>query len=232
MAWDKDVPAGSTKVSASDDLIRANQAAIETAVDQEHAFATGGTQTGRHSFDIDTEANRDAASPAYENGGIFFATDVRSGFDVLQVRDGGTFENVDVEPLDGSSLPTLPRVNAQSKFTVCQFATWETLTIPGSGLVAVDLATSPRKTVTLTKDIGFVNPTNAVTDNATSVIIDLVQDGTGGWAVSWSSNYKSVSGSVQVATGAGERTLISIQQMVGTGTFLVTSIPDWNNTIT
>lgn len=230
MAWDKDVPAGSTKVSASDDLIRANQAAIETAVDQEHAFATGGTQTGRHSFDRDTEANRDAASPAYENGGIFFATDVRSGYHVLQVKDSGTFENVDVNPVDGSSLPTLPRVNAQSRFTVAQFGKWEALTI-SSGNVAVDLSKSARRSLTLTEDVTFTNPTNTIADHATSILVDLSQDGTGGRTISWGSAYRSVTGSVQIATGASEKTLISIQSMTG-GIYIVTTIPDWNNSIT
>jgi hypothetical protein len=47
-AWDKTKPAGSRSLNQVDDDIRANNDAIESALDQDHDFTTGGTQTGKH----------------------------------------------------------------------------------------------------------------------------------------------------------------------------------------
>lgn len=47
-AWDKAKPAGSTPLKTADDQIRANNDAIEAALDQDHDFTTGSTQTGKH----------------------------------------------------------------------------------------------------------------------------------------------------------------------------------------
>lgn len=48
MSFDKTKPAGSTPLKTADDQIRANFEAIETALDADHDFTTGGTQTGKH----------------------------------------------------------------------------------------------------------------------------------------------------------------------------------------
>ena len=47
-AWDKDKPAGNTKLNLVDDAIRANNSALETAIAQDHDFVTSSTQTGKH----------------------------------------------------------------------------------------------------------------------------------------------------------------------------------------
>ena len=48
MAFDKTKPAGTTPLKTSDDQIRSNNEALETAIGQDHDFATGSTQTGKH----------------------------------------------------------------------------------------------------------------------------------------------------------------------------------------
>jgi hypothetical protein len=48
MAFDKNKPAGSTPLNQSDNQIRDNNAALEAAIAQDHDFATGGNQTGKH----------------------------------------------------------------------------------------------------------------------------------------------------------------------------------------
>ncbi len=69
MAWDKTRPDGSiVAVSQADDLIRENNDSLETAMDVEHAFATGGTQTGRHQFGFGTVAARDAIADLLIDG--------------------------------------------------------------------------------------------------------------------------------------------------------------------
>ena len=47
-AFDKDKPASSTSLRNSNPEILANWSALETAMDQDHDFTTGGTQTGTH----------------------------------------------------------------------------------------------------------------------------------------------------------------------------------------
>ena len=47
-AFDKDKPASSTSLRNSNPEILANWSATETALDQDHDFTTGGTQTGTH----------------------------------------------------------------------------------------------------------------------------------------------------------------------------------------
>lgn len=49
-AWDKDLPDGDVALRTGDDDIRTNNTAIETALDQDHDFTTGSTQTGRHNM--------------------------------------------------------------------------------------------------------------------------------------------------------------------------------------
>lgn len=49
-AFDKDKPASSTSLRNSNPEMLANNAALETALDQDHDFTTGSTQTGRHNM--------------------------------------------------------------------------------------------------------------------------------------------------------------------------------------
>ena len=48
MAFDKTKSVGTTSLKTSDDQIRSNNEALETAIGQDHDFATGSTQTGKH----------------------------------------------------------------------------------------------------------------------------------------------------------------------------------------
>lgn len=48
MAFDKNAPASSTSLRASNPQILANWDALETAIGQNHDFATGSTQSGKH----------------------------------------------------------------------------------------------------------------------------------------------------------------------------------------
>ena len=82
MAFDKSLPKGTDKIRDSDDMIRANNAALEDAIGQEHYFITGGDQTGYHKFPFGTTAERPAAGHA---GRIYLNTET------LQVeRDTGS----------------------------------------------------------------------------------------------------------------------------------------------
>lgn len=230
MSWDKTNPGGSTSFAQSDDEIRNNNDAIETAVDAEHRFATGGNQSGRHEFEADTTTNLGGVSDVPDDGWLGWSTDERSGRHTLMTTRSGSVEPADVEPVDGSSNPTLPRVNDRSKFTVCQFAEWEEVT-PGAGTpntLAVDLTGSPLKYATITADTEIQTPTGSISGHGTVVTLDLVMSG-GAWDITFTSNYKAVGGTIVVG-GASTRTRLTLQVMQ-TGGILVSSTPDWNNTI-
>ena len=235
MVWDKVTPIGTSKISAGDNTIRGNNAALETALDEEHAFTTGGVQTGRHTFNIDTEANRGTASPVYQDGGIFLANNVatRTSNLVLQVLDAGVWESVDIEPLDSgdTGLPTLPRVNSQSAFTACQFATFETITT-GAGsprTCAIDLATSPAKYVVAIDDTIISNPTNPLAASSTTVMLEILMDAGAPHTITFGSEYRTPAGISPAidTTATTGRTVLFITQLntAGPVTYLVSSSP-------
>lgn len=77
-AWDKDKPAATTSLRQSNPEMLENQSSLEVAMDNEHAFATGGTQTGDH-----TQGSARIFSQADEpttqiDGGSFVSTDLGS----------------------------------------------------------------------------------------------------------------------------------------------------------
>lgn len=65
--WDKNKPAGSQKLRLADDDIRANNEALETAISEGHEFATGGSQTGKHTTPTFKDNVADPAQPTGTN---------------------------------------------------------------------------------------------------------------------------------------------------------------------
>lgn len=220
MAWDKNLPAGGVNIAQGDNAIRDNNAAIETALGQEHEFSTGGTNGGRHKFGGGDNAARDAITN-WVAGSIWFNTQVRSGSICIQRYNGSSWANLDV------FQTSLPRVNEQSPYTVTQWGTWASVT-PGAGTpdtLAVDLALSPYKYATIVGDTIISNPTNALASNGTTVLLQLTMSGAG-HVITWGNNYRTVGGiDPVVANGAGQVTLVYIQSLQ-TGTYLVSTAPN------
>ena len=76
MAYDKDKPASSTSLRNSNPQILANQAAIETALNREHTFSTGGTATDQaHHKKGSARAYFQDAEPATRVDGEAFTSD-------------------------------------------------------------------------------------------------------------------------------------------------------------
>lgn len=227
MAWIKTLPDGDVGIEQGDDAIRTNNQALETALDAEHYFATGGSQTGRHKFGFGTTANRALITP--QEGMIYFNTDAYSGsvdltHIVVQGYSGGSWRNLDV------LQSNIFRTNAQTRSTVPQYADWLNVAITGAGpyLVACDFLTSPRKYCTLTQNVTLSNPVNDLGSGVASadVMFDLIQDGTGGRTVTFSNKYFSPDGLRPiVATGANARTRLYISGTQN-GNYLVTSVPN------
>lgn len=220
MSWDKNLPNGGLDIGLGDNAIRANNTAIETALGAEHEFSTGGTNAGRHKFVSGNTAARDAIT-TWVSGSIFFNTEVRSSAICIQRYNGTTWDNLDL------FQTTLPRLNEQSLFTVCQVATWASIT-PGAGspdTLAIDLALSPMKYATIVGDTIISNPTNAVASNGTNVILDLTMSGAG-HVITWGDKYRSANAITPViASASGAKTRVYISSMQD-GNYLVSTAPN------
>lgn len=224
MVFDKNLPDGDKGIELGDDDLRANNAALETAIGAEHYFATGGSQTGRHKFGFGTTAQRDAITP--QAGMIWFNTSAYEGvinYDriVVQGYASGGWRNLEI------LQPSLFRNDEQTRSTVPQFADWLNVPIV-SGNVACDFSTSARKYCTLTQNITLTNPVNDLGAGVASadVAFDFIQNGTGGWTVTFGNNYRSANGLAPViSTTANSRTRVYIS---GTqeGKYLVSTAPN------
>lgn len=231
MSWDKNKPAGSTSFQQSDDELRENNDAIETALDAEHRFTTGSNQSGRHSLSTNTTASL-GALPSTISGWIAWSTDERTGQRVLMTHDGSSVIPGDVEPVDGSGNPTLPRVNEASKFTSPQYAEWHELTVSG-GEVTPLITTSGTSMMWFTADtdVEIKNPTKpgGYGGFGTIFLLEITMDGVGGHTITFDTQYRAVGGTaaIAVSTGSGDRTML---QIIGnrSGNYVVTSLPDYN----
>ena len=89
-AWDKDKPASSTSLRASNPEILSNFAALETAIGQDHEFSTGGTNSGKHTV-ITIEEKASAGASATNELHV-------------QAIDGGSQPELAVTSEDGNEL--------------------------------------------------------------------------------------------------------------------------------
>lgn len=224
MAFDKNKPDGAQDAGQLDNDVRTNNSALEDAIGIEHYFVTGGSQTGRHKFGFGTTATRNAITP--QEGMIWFNTDAYSGsvdltHIVVQGYSGSAWRNLDV------LQSNIFRTNAQTRSTVPQYADWLNVAIISNN-VACDFLTSPRKYCTLTQNVTLTNPVNDLAAGIASadVMFDFIQNGTGGWTVTFGSNYRSANGLVPIiSTTANSRTRVYIS---GTqdGKYLVSTAPN------
>lgn len=222
MAWDKDLPSGSNSIAQLDNDVRANNAAAETALDLEHRFATGGNQSGRHTFVVDTTANIGALADV-DTGSIALSTDERTGKLSLMAYRSGAFEAVD------SGVTDICRLDEVGNFTGALHTAWSVLTISASA-VSIDAATFPYKAVVANQNFTISNP-DGISALATSILLAIQMDGTGGHTISFGSAYRAPGGVVPIDTTANAQTLLYLTKMP-TNTWLVTSIPNWNTAIT
>lgn len=77
-AWDQAKPAGGDALRDSDDAIRANNTALESAIGQDHEFSTLGTNSGKH-IQVTFDANLAAApTTVAADEGVLYLLDVSS----------------------------------------------------------------------------------------------------------------------------------------------------------
>jgi len=96
--WDKDKPAGSTKIRLSDEQIRANNAALEDAIGRDHSFpGAQGTTAGQHLQVTFYEPLGADPDPGANSGALYLKDDAAKGElhfededdNVIQLSSGG-----------------------------------------------------------------------------------------------------------------------------------------------
>ncbi len=174
---------------------------------------------GRHKFAFGTTATRDGIT-TWVDGSIFFNTSIVSGF-VPQIYISALGGWQSLEPHAG-----IPRLAALNVFGAAQFATPVVVT-PSGGNIAVAANTSPYKKVTLNAaSLQLSNPTSGIFGSVTSILVEVIQDATGGRALTFDTAYR-FPGNVApiIASGANDVTLLSLTQM-STGNWLVLAAAD------
>jgi hypothetical protein len=194
MVWDKNQTLGSIPRNLFDDKVRENNTALETAVDAEHYFATGGVQHGRHKFGVGTEAIRNAIGDL-TTGALWVATGLGSDAQ-LQVRwqdtaiPGDDWVTVALELLELRNVWTKPQETAY-------------VFIPTGPAPTPDLSLGPAFVVQGDQTIAIGTPLNLpAAGNALSFTIEIVVTGAGLFPLSFSGQYRFPSGQAPTTTSA------------------------------
>lgn len=220
MSWDKNKANGDEDAALLDDRVRENDAALETALDLEHYFATGGAQHGRHRFGRGTQSNRTGLANVVD-GMIYFVTDLVSGQIVPTIRDAGAWVSLTVYDV------LISRLNLQNLWQKPQYATWESISLSGGNLT-LDFSTAPKKKANIGSNFTILNPTNdsPMPGASAEIILDLTITGAGNWTATWGNKYRSADGMTPViAAATGKITRVFISGMAD-GNYLVTTLPD------
>lgn len=214
MVWDKNAASGSLKVNQFDDAVRTNSDALETALDAEHDFTTGGTQTGQHHFSRDTNATQTTAASSSVDGRLLFTTDDRSGERVPYVVESGAL--VAVTP-----AAPVPRTDEVQDWTAGQYGSVVDVT-PGAGTPKTfdwDLADGNFFRATIDANTIINNPADALgTDEMGQFTIQLTMDGAGGHTITFDTKLLPAFGAQPaVNSGSSEITLIHVTRLAESG---------------
>jgi hypothetical protein len=181
---------------------RDSRAAIVGLLDVEHEHSVG-----RHKFPAVNTAARDAISD-WQVGSMCFNSDTSPAVLQRVVSIGPVvWENLDVD------IAEIVRRDQQNLFTVAQLADWAPVTpTPGAtDLLVIDLDLSPFKWATITNDTEIQKPTNGVANHTAVITLDIIMDGVGGHTITHEgSSFYAPGGVANYATGANERTLVTI----------------------
>jgi len=225
MVWDNRRPDGNKKLNLCDDDLRDNALAIETALDLEHDFATGGGQTGRHRFPIGNDSARDTAYPSpgsSEIGAIWLNTkdDVAPrDWLVAEIWDGTVWKEI------GPDAAEVARTDEAKAWNEGQVGAWVDFTESGSGPYAWDWVVNDgtffKKTLNAGAAHTIANPTGSlyVTANAANYTFEITQAAGTAGTLAFGGDFKPSFGlQPAVDPTPGSRTLIHVSQIAGGGT--------------
>ena len=111
MAFDKTQPPGSKKIRLSDELIRANWEALETAISEGHRFSTGGTQDGKHVTPTFVDNGGAPGSDPSSNERILY-----NNGGTMKIRDNGGTDHV-LAPIELNTVMVFKQSSSPAKWT-------------------------------------------------------------------------------------------------------------------
>ena len=201
---------------------RAFRTAVAASVDIEHDHTTG-----RHAFGIGADAARDAITD-WGVGSLWINTGESPAYLQRVVSIGPVvWENVD------SRAASVAHLDEQNDYQKTQWSTFAEVT-PGAGspqTLALDLTLGSYKYATIVADTRIQLPTGSVASAGTTIQLEIIQDGTGGWTVDFvapggSADFVSAGGlDPVIATVANGRTMLWITRQQD-GDWLVSSSPN------
>jgi hypothetical protein len=157
--WDKDQPAGTLKVREADDYIRANNDALEDALNREHTFpGTYGSTAGNHVLGgvgvvlADTKTNLGSGSGI--KGSIHYATDEK----VIYRDTGSSLSAITAFSIPAGTIMYFYKNTAPTGWTIYSSVTDKVLAVKGgtgsynvSGGNIAGTWTQPDHTLTITE---------------------------------------------------------------------------------
>lgn len=201
MVWDKTRPSGSAKINTLDNLLQDNNAALETALDLEHTFQTGGTQTGRHQFGVGTTAAR--FSPTGLTGAVYFNTDRVAGEVVIDVSNAGVWVETDYGLTDVSQKWTETQYTTYVDFTVD--------TVPTPYEANWDATAGNFRKLDMTGNTIINNPSPALPAQSGASFVFQINQGAGGHSLTFGTDFVEQWGAQpDVNQGAGTNSFVYV----------------------
>ena len=215
MSWNKNLPDGSKSIALGDDDIRENNDSLEDAVDLEHDFTTGGTQTGRHAFPVDSLGNLASLNPAGVRGGLAIATGVRpSG--VLAYHNGTSWILAD------NGNDDVARTDEVNLFTAPSWSEWLSVA-PVSAQIDIDLDLGPTFYSTINTNVLINNPSNAVANHCQNFLLQITWNGAL-HTLTWGAAYRAANGIAPAYSTENGAVNLFTCTVLSTGSVLVSSI--------
>ncbi len=212
MAFDFDPtnPADDALIPTYPENARQSRLALRNAFEIEHD-----EPTGHHEYNIGTTTERDTITN-WVVGSVWFNTTLMPPSGAGD-GPGGAWQYVEsIGPIVWKSAevynPTIARTDQINQFDVTNMMIYEevTPTPGGTDYVEIDLTASPFLWATIVGDSEIRKPTGLVADHGATVVLVLIQDSTGGWAITWQAGLLGVGGLATVSTVAGERTMVTM----------------------
>lgn len=186
--FDVSSPADTASIPGFPANERNHRAAVKNSLEVEHD-----TAEGRHKFGEGVAATRDAIT-TWVNGSIWFLT--LGSYAQLLYRKAGVW----IEIIPPARYANREEAGAWTRY---QYSTTTTIT-PGAGspnTIAIVDTVTPHRKVTLTADSILSNP-SGFTNGSTTVTLEVHQDGTGSWELTFDTNYVFQGGAPPVISSA------------------------------
>ncbi len=217
ISWDETSPGDTSSIPAFPANERAFRATVKTTFGVEHDEADG----GRHSFGFGDATARDAIT-TWKDGAIWFLL-ISAGLYKQQLYVTASGNWIDAVPPTQYANRT-----AAGSWSAPQSVPTATI-VPGAGTpmtIAVGTSEAPYRKVTLTANSKMSNPSGWTANTSATVEYEILQNGTGGWTLTFDTNYVFAGRATPIiATAASARSLLILKRL-DDGKWLASVLPD------